>query len=245
MNFGSHKKGMIHMATRTEIARGKLERIRKEQEATQKEIRFQHDHIPFGQPNIIGRPDIYKKVKRQYEKSRRLLKEEEKQEQRIEMLEKVELFKEENSLLKDVHVVGKSGYATVGAKTSINNLKYFKEQLKELEKLNEVAKYHNKTKPAIKYRTYGADITKLKRKIARLEEMQEKDRNKVVSEKTKKLIDSEVVTQWKKKPVYYFVKGLRKVALEIDQNGDLFISPFYPAYSDSDKQFIHDLLNQD
>lgn len=75
--------------------------------------------------------------------------------------------------------------------------------------------------------------------------MQEKDRNKVVSEKTQKLIDSGAVTQWKKKPVYYFVKGLRKVALEIDQNGNFFISPFYPAYSDSDKQFVHDLLNQD
>ncbi|MGM0229064.1 hypothetical protein IGJ28_001126 [Enterococcus sp. AZ091] len=228
-----------------EIAKGKLERIRNEQEAVQKEIRFQHDHIPFGQPNIIGRPDIYKKVKGHYEKSRRLLKEEEKQEKRIEMLEKVASFKEKNKLLKDVHVVGKSGYATVGAKTSVNNLEFFREQLKELERLNEEAKAYNKTKPAIKHRTYGDKITKLKRKIVQLELMQERDRTKIVSEKTQKLIDSGAVIQWKKKPIFYFVKGLKKVALEIDQNGEFYISSFYPAYTESDKQFVHELLNDD
>lgn len=42
------------------------------------------------------------------------------------MLEKVEKFKESNELIKDIHVVGKTGYATVGVKTSVNNLEYFK-----------------------------------------------------------------------------------------------------------------------
>ncbi|HBI3722363.1 TPA: hypothetical protein K4433_003060, partial [Enterococcus faecalis] len=63
---------------------------------------------------------------------------------------------------------------------------------------------------------YGAAITKLKNKIATLEQMKEADENKVMSEKTKELIESGAVTQWKKKPIFYFVKGLRKVALEID-----------------------------
>ncbi len=56
------------------------------------------------------------------------------------MLEKVEDFKEKNELIKDVHVVGKSSYATVGAKTSVNNIDYFKNELKELEKANEKQK---------------------------------------------------------------------------------------------------------
>ncbi len=42
------------------------------------------------------------------------------------MLEKVEDLQGKNELIKDVHVVGKSSYATVGAKTSVNNIDYFK-----------------------------------------------------------------------------------------------------------------------
>lgn len=225
-----------------EKAQTKLERIRNEQIETRSAIRKEHDLIPFGQPNIIGRRDIYKTVNRHHDKSMKLFKEEEKQERRIEMLEKVEEFKTENELIKDVHVVGKSSYATVGAKTSVNNLDYFKNRLVELEEQNEKAKAYNKTKPQRKMKTLGADITKLKNKIASLEKMQEKDQNKVVSEKTQQLIDSGAVNQWKKKPVYYFVKGVRKVALEIDDNGNFYISPYYPAYTEEDKKIIEELL---
>lgn len=231
--------------TKLEQAIKKLEHIRNEQEETQKSIRFEHDQIPIGQPNIIGRPDIYKKVNQQYDKSRRLFQEEKKQKQMIEMLEKVETFKEENDNLKDVRVVGKSGYATVGAKTSVNNLDYFKEKLEELERSNVEAKNYNKTKPEIRHQTYGSEITKLKRKIAMLEEMQEKDKNKKVSEHTQKLIDDGLVNQWKKKPIYYFVKGLKKVALEINSDGNFVISKCYPAYSEDDQKLIKTLLLDD
>ncbi|MGG5373384.1 hypothetical protein IGI67_005057 [Enterococcus sp. AZ196] len=190
-----------------EQAQSKLNRIRSEQEENQQSIRKKHGRIPFGQPNIIGRPDIYKNVNRKYEKSITLLKEEEKQQDRVEMLEKVEQFKERNELLEDVHVVGKSSYATVGARTSVNNLEYFKNKLRDLEEQNEKAKAYNKTKPAVKMKTLGAEITKLRRKIISLEKMQERDQNKVVSEKTQELIESGAVNQWKKKPIYYFVKG--------------------------------------
>lgn len=229
--------------TKLEKAIQKLERILNEQGETQKAIGFEHDRIPFGQPNIIGRPDIYKKLNQHYEKSRRLFKEEEEQRQRIKMLEKVETFKEENDNLKDVRVVGKSGYATIGARTSVNNLDYFKEKLEELERLNIEAKRYNKEKPKIKHQTYGSEITKLKRKITMLEEMQERDKNKIVSEHTQKLIDDGLVNQWKKKPIYYFVKGLKKVALEINQDGNFVISKRYPAYSEDDQKFIKKLLN--
>lgn len=225
-----------------EQAKSKLERIRSEQGENIQAIRNEHERIPFGQPNIAGRPDIYKNVKKKYEKSSRLLEEEEKQQARVEMLEKVEDFKEENELLKDVHVVGKSSYATVGARTSVNNLDYFKNKLKELEEQNEQAKAYNKTKPAVKMKTLGAEITKLKRKIVNLEQMQERDQNKVVSEKSQALIDSGAVNQWKKKPIYYFVRGLKKVALEIDENGEFYISKRYSPFHDDDKKFVEDLL---
>lgn len=231
--------------TKLEKAIQKLERIRKEQEETKKAIRFEHDLIPFGQPNIIGRPDIYKKVKQQYKKSRRLFQEEEKQEQRIEMLEKVEMFKEENDTLKDVHVVGKTSYTTIGAKTSVNNLDYFKEKLEELERLNVEAKLFNKTKPKIKHKTYGTEITKLKRKIATLEEMTKKDVNKKIGKHAQKLIDNGLVNQWKKQPIYYFVKDLKKVALELNVQGDFIMSKRYSAYSEEDEKYIKELLLDD
>ncbi|EAC4184094.1 hypothetical protein D9N27_09240 [Listeria monocytogenes] len=233
------------MTTKLEIAKSKLERIRNEQAENSKEIRKEHDRIPFAQPNIIGRRDIYKKVKQNYAKSRKLLIEEEKQENRVEFLETLEEFKQENELLQDVHTVGKTSYASMGAKTSVNNLDYFRNKLQELEKENEEAKAFNKTKPKVKRRTKGAEITKLKRKIGMLEEMEDKAENTKLSSNMQALIDSGEVNQWKKKPIYYFVKGLRKVALEIDNNGEFFISPSYPAYSENDKEFVRNLLEKE
>lgn len=229
--------------TKLEVAKSKLERIRSEQAGIQMIIREEHDSIPFGQPNITGRGDIYKKVKCSYDKQRKLHQEEQQQEDRVDMLEKVEHFKEENQLLKDVHVVGKTAYATVGARTSVNNLDYFKVKLAELEEKNEQAKAHNRTKPARKSKTYGTDITKLKRKIASLDEMKEKSDKQVLSDKTKELIESGKVKQWTKKPIYYFVTGLKKVALELDDQGNFFMSPRYSAYSEQDIQFIEELLS--
>ena len=169
------------MATQLEIAKNKLNRLKEEQDGIMKAIRKEKDLIPFGQPVIIGRRDIYKDLKRYYGKSIANSIEQDKQEKRIEMLEKVEEVKSENSTLKDVHVVGNTSYATIGAKTSVNNLEYFKEKLAELEEKNQKAKVYNKTKPSIKKKTFGTEIAKLKRKIQMLEEMKAKDENKVLS----------------------------------------------------------------
>ena len=232
------------MTTQLEIAKSKLNRLKEEEKELMKAIRKEHDSIPFGQPNIIGRRDIYKDVKRYRAKSIANIYEQDKQEKRIEMLEKVEEAKNENSALKDVHVVGNSAYATIGAKTSVNNLEYFKDKLVELEKRNEEAKAYNKTKPVVKMKTLGTEITKLKNKIKMLEEMKAKDENKVLSEHAKNLIASGLVTQWQKKPIYYFVKGLRKVALVLNESGEFETSKNYPAYSDSDVEFVEKLLKK-
>ncbi|EAC5601066.1 hypothetical protein A0T38_14440 [Listeria monocytogenes] len=230
------------MTTKLEIAKSKLDRIKSEMLANRKEVRREHDLIPFGQPNIVGRGDIYLKVKRMHAKGIKLLNEQEKQERRIEMLEKVEEFKSENELLKDVSVVGKTSYANIGAKTSVNNLEYFRNKLQELEKKNEEAKAYNKTKPAVKARTLGAEITKLKKKIKLLEDMQEKAETTELSPKAKELVENGDVNQWKKKPIYYFVVGLNKVALELDNKGNFIVSHRYPARSESDKTFVASLL---
>ena len=230
--------------TQLEKAKNKLNRLKEEEKELMKAIRKEHDLIPLGQPNIIGRRDIYKDLKRHYGKSIANSIEQDKQEKRIEMLEKVEEVKSENSSLKDVHVVGASGYATIGAKTSVNNLEYFKEKLAELEEKNQKAKAYNKTKPAVKMKTLGTEITKLKRKIQMLEEMKAKDESKVLSQHAQNLIDNGLVTQWKKKPIYYFVKGLRKVAFVLNETGNFEISKQYSPYSDDDIKFVEKLLKK-
>ena len=230
--------------TQLENAKNKLNRLKEEENELMKSIRKEKDLIPFGQPVIIGRRDIYKDLKRYYGKSINNSIEQDKQEKRIEMLEKVEEVKSENQNLKDVHVVGASGYATIGAKTSVNNLDYFKEKLAELEEKNEEAKKYNKTKPVIKKKTLGTEITKLKRKIQMLEDMKAKDESKVLSEHAENLIKNGLVTQWKKKPIYYFVKGLRKVALVLNESGEFEISKHYSADSDSDIEFVEKLLKK-
>ena len=232
------------MTTQLEIAKSKLNRLKEEQNELMKAIRKEHDSIPFGQPNIIGRRDIYKDVKRYRAKSIANIYEQDKQEKRIEMLEKVEEVKSENSTLKDVHVVGNSAYATISAKTSVNNLEYFKAKLVELEKRNEEAKSYNKSKPAVKMKTLGTEITKLKRKIQMLEDMKAKDESKVLSQHAQNLIANGLVTQWKKKPIYYFVKGLRKVALVLNESGDFEASKKYSPYSDDDVEFVEKLLKK-
>ena len=230
--------------TKLENAKNKLVALKEEEKELMKAIRKEHDLIPFGQPNIIGRKDIYKDLKRHYGKSIANSIEQEKQERKIEMLEKVEEVKNENSALKDVHVIGNTSYATVGAKTSVNNLDYFKEKLVELEKRNDEAKAYNKTKPEVKMKTLGTEITKLKRKIQVLEEMKAKDETKVLSEHSESLIKNGLVTQWQKKPIYYFVKGLRKVALVLNESGDFEASKKYSADNDADVKFVEKLLKK-
>ena len=78
------------MTTQLEIANSKLNRLKEEQDGIMKAIRKEKDLIPFGQPVIIGRRDIYKDLKRYYGKSIANSIEQDKQKKRIEMLEKVE-----------------------------------------------------------------------------------------------------------------------------------------------------------
>lgn len=232
------------MTSQLENAKNKLNRLEEEQNELMKAIRKEHDSIPFGQPVIIGRRDIYKDLKRYYGKSIENSIEQEKQEHKIEMLEKVEEVKNENSVLKDVYVVGNSAYATIGAKTSVNNLNYFKDKLVELEKRNDEAKSYNKTKPAVKMKTLGTEITKLRNKIQMLEDMKAKYETKVLSEHAENLIANGLVTQWQKKPIYYFVKGLKKVALVINESGNFEASKKYSPYSDEDIKFVEKLLKK-
>jgi hypothetical protein len=158
------------------------------------------------------------------------------------MLEMVEKFKEDNDQLQDVRVVGRTGRASVGAATSVNNLDYFKGRLAQMIADNEAVKAWNKNHRDGKRCTFGSKITALRKKVAYLEAVKSKADSTPVSEHSQQLIDSGKVSQWKKKPIYYFVDGLRKVALTLDDNGDFQESKRYPAYEDSDRETVQKLL---
>lgn len=85
-----------------------------------------------------------------------------------------------------------------------------------------------------------------KETVSMLESMKVKSEqsDNEMSELTKELIENGSVNQWAKKPIYYFVKGLRKVALEIDELGEFKVSKRYPAATEDDKEFVARLLKK-
>ena len=72
--------------------------------------------------------------------------------------------------------------------------------------------------------------------------MEQNTGNKTREEFLEKLVDSKKINQWKKQPEYYFIKGLRKVAVKLE-NGRLRLSKKYPPKNDNEKQYIKDLLD--
>lgn len=71
--------------------------------------------------------------------------------------------------------------------------------------------------------------------------MEQNKGNKTRDEFLEKLVDSKKLTQWTKNQQYYFVKGLKKVAVKLE-NGELRLSKKYPPKNDNEKQYIKDLL---
>lgn len=71
--------------------------------------------------------------------------------------------------------------------------------------------------------------------------MEQNTGNKTREEILEKLVDSKKLTQWTKNQQYYFVKGLKKVAVKLE-NGKLRLSKKYPPKNDNEKQYIKDLL---
>lgn len=89
----------------------------------------------------------------------------------------------------------------------------------------------------LKARKQTADV---KRKVTMLESIIKKEKvdSQIISEHSKKLIESGTVKKWDKKPIYYFVKGLQKVALVINTNGDFESCAIYSAKTEKDKEFL-------
>ena len=87
-------------------------------------------------------------------------------------------------------------------------------------------------------------LERAKQKLNRLEAEKEALDQTPLSPASQSLIESGRLNQWQKHPNIYFVKGLRKVALELGEDGNLIISPKYAPQTEADQEKVSQLLNQ-
>ena len=86
-------------------------------------------------------------------------------------------------------------------------------------------------------------IKRYKKELERLEAIQDKVDGLVIQPETQALIDAGEVKQWFKQPNIYFVKGLRRVALELTEEGRFELSPKYRPNTDEEKEMVNKLLS--
>ncbi|MBA0947990.1 LPD1 domain-containing protein [Enterococcus gallinarum] len=87
-------------------------------------------------------------------------------------------------------------------------------------------------------------IRKYEKQLEQLLEAKERSEkaHNHISKHAQELIDAKLVTQWAKNPTVYFVKGLRKVALELQETGEFTISEKYQPQTEKDKEVVASLL---
>lgn len=68
--------------------------------------------------------------------------------------------------------------------------------------------------------------------------IEELEKERTISEQSQRLIDSGKIAQWAKKPHIYFVKGMRKVAVELKEDGTFELSKRYYPFDEKDKEQV-------
>lgn len=225
------------MSTRLELAKNKLERLNNELVNQKSPM----DGAPFGQPIVMN--STGKRLARKLQKHQEA------------MFNKIDAIKEQEESVENLeyreNLRNKGLNASGGLIKSVENLERWKLRVEKLEKERAFAKENKlnfNTPYTLEDGTHfyfnSKKLKDAKETVVMLESMKEKSEQTVneMSELTKELIENGSVNQWVKKPIYYFVKGLRKVALEVGQNGNFVISKKYPAVSAEDKLFISKLL---
>ncbi|MDW8750564.1 PBECR4 domain-containing protein [Streptococcus suis] len=89
-----------------------------------------------------------------------------------------------------------------------------------------------------------ATINRYRKELVKLEAMKEQLEDIRISPGAQHLIDEGLVTQWQKQPTLYFVKGLRKVALELTENGEFQPTQKYLARDAEAVERVAELLDQ-
>ena len=199
---------------RTRMAKQKLERLKNELNEQHKKL-VDHYNQANGQPmnDKRGARAFFNKVDKLEDKKSELIKQIEVREERVERLEWADENKRNGR--------NKQG----GLLLTIDNIPRIEE---ELERAKRGESHYSQ-----------ATIRKYRKELARLKA--EKEQLSNVSSKAQEIINSGKLNQWKKYPTVYFIKGLRKVAIEL-KNGAFEVSSKYAPQTDKEKEIVKEIL---
>lgn len=203
-------------------ARRKLERLKGELD-TSIQATYDHQSLTNGQPMNDKRDGnrFFRKQSQLEDKIFDKMDEIKRQEERIEQLE----WQEENKQM------GLNRQGT-GLEMSIQNIPRIREEIERADRGES---------------TYtAATIKRYKQELAKLEAIQEKTAALSIQPGAQALIDADEVNQWQKRPNTYFVKGLRRVALELNEEGNFEMSsnPRYQPKTEEDQLKVTELLDR-
>ena len=199
---------------RTRMAKQKLERLKNELNEQHKKL-VDHYNQANGQPmnDKRGARAFFNKVDKLEDKKSKLIKQIEVQEERVERLEWADENKRNGR--------NKQG----GLILTIDNIPRIEEELERAER----GESH----------FAPATLRKYRKELARLKTEKEQLNN--ASSKAQKIINSGKLNQWKRYPTVYFIKGLRKVAIEL-VDGTFKESSKYAAHTDEEKAIVKEIL---
>ncbi|MDO4634865.1 MAG: PBECR4 domain-containing protein [Streptococcus sp.] len=201
-------------------ARRKLDRLNQEfSDAT--DAVYSHSAMANGQPmnDKRGGTAFFKRKDQLENKVFNKLDEIKKQEERVERLEQQQRFKEEG--------LNRKGN---GLDMSVQNIHRIREELEKAERGE--SHYTRET------------IKRYQEELKRLEGISEQMSSVTIQPGTQSLIDDGSVNQWAKQPNLYFVKGLRRVAVELTEEGTFVPSTKYRPRTDEEKAVLDNLLDR-
>ena len=202
------------MATRLELAEQKLERLKNELELATQNA-FGHARIANGQPmNDKRNGHSY------MAKQTRL------EDKCINLTREIEKQEQRVEDLRHTAERRANGWARHG-----RGLEISKQNLPRLKA--EVEAYERG-----EARFCKSTIKRYKQAIEELE------KERTVTEHAQRVIDSGQVTQWAKKPHIYFVKGMRKIAVELQEDGTFELSHRYYPYDENDKKKVLEMIGK-
>lgn len=183
----------------------------------------EHQNLTNGQPMNDKRNGaaFFKKQEQLENKVFSTMDEIQKQEERVEKLQYQKELKEKG--------LNRQGN---GLEMSVQNIPKIREEIEKADRGESMF-----TKETIK---------RYRQELERLEAAQNKAEGVAIQPAAQSLIDEGLVNQWQKRPDTYFVKGLRRVALEMTEEGNFQISSNwkYQPKTEDEKNKVEDLLNR-
>lgn len=201
-------------------ARRKLERLKGEQDDAISRA-YSHQALTNGQPmnDKRGGASFMRKQEQIEDQVFSKMDEIRQQEERVERLEHQQHLKE----------MGLNRQGS-GLEMSVQNIPRIRE---ELEKAERGESFFTK-----------ATLKRYQEELTRLEAISEQMGKTSIQPATQALIDDGSVNQWAKKPNLYFVKGLRRVAVELTEEGTFVPSTKYRPRTDEEKSVLDNLLDR-